>query len=79
MGKILSSFVERIDDTHANVRQAWLEMGQPSSLTPDQVNALELASSLIKEEIHIVYEGKSAFIEINMPPQGTACITLEIE
>jgi xylan 1,4-beta-xylosidase len=79
VGEILSSFIERIDDTHANARQAWLEMGQPSSLTPDQVSALELASSLVKEQIHIIYEGKSAFIDINMPPQGTACITLEIE
>jgi xylan 1,4-beta-xylosidase len=79
VGKILSSFVERIDDTHANARQAWLEMGQPSSLTPHQVNALELASSLIKEQMHIFFEENAAFIEINMPPQGTACITLEIE
>jgi xylan 1,4-beta-xylosidase len=79
VGKILSSFVERIDDTHANARQTWLEMGQPSSLTPYQVNALELASSFVKEQIHIIYEEKSAFIEIAMPPQGTACITLEIE
>ena len=79
VGKILSSFVERIDETHANARQAWVEMGQPGSLTPDQVNALELASSLAKEQIHIIHERNSAFIEIDMPPQGTACITLEIE
>jgi len=79
VGNILSSFAERIDDTHSNARQAWVEMGKPGTLTPDQVSALELASSLVKEQIHIIYEGNSVFIEINMPPQGTACITLEIE
>jgi xylan 1,4-beta-xylosidase len=78
VGKILSSFVERIDDTHANARQAWVEMGRPDSLTPGQVSALELASSLVKEPIQVVHEQDSAFIRITMPPQGVACITLEI-
>jgi xylan 1,4-beta-xylosidase len=78
-GKVRSSFVERIDDTHANARQAWVEMGQPGSLTPVQVSALELASTLVKEQIKIGGEPDAVFIEIDMPPQGCACITLEIE
>ncbi len=78
VGKILSSFVERIDETHANARKAWVEMEQPRTLTQEAVSALELASSLRKEPIHIIREKKSAFIEIDMPAQGTACITLEI-
>ena len=76
-GTVLASFVERIDDTHANTRQAWVEMGQPDSLTPVQVNALELVSVLIKEPIQIIQEQGDVFVEISMPPLGTACITLE--
>ena len=77
-GKVLSAFIERIDDTHANARTAWEEMGKPDSLTPVQVTALELASELIKEPIQINYEQNAVFVAVYMPPQGTACITLEV-
>ncbi len=78
VGEILSAFIERIDDNHANVRQAWVDMGQPPSLNSQQVEALEIASLLVKEHLQIVVEQEAAFITITMPLQATACITLEI-
>lgn len=71
-------FIERIDDSHANARQAWTDMGQPGSLTPSQVMLLELASSLVKEPFAFKHEQDTVFIELSVPPQGTACITLEM-
>ena len=47
-------------------------MGKPNSLKPDDVKALELASSLIKEPIHIIQNRILLYIEIAIPPQGIA-------
>jgi xylan 1,4-beta-xylosidase len=77
--KIISTHIERIDDTHANSYTAWIEMGRPDSLTPPQVDILEKASTMIREEFVIRSEKDVTHIEVTIPPQGTACITLEIE
>ena len=79
IGQIKSAFIERIDDCHANARQAWMEAGSPDSLTPAQVSALELASGLVKEPLNIRQEEKSIFVNVVVPPQGVAYITLETE
>lgn len=76
--KILCSYIERIDETHANARNAWVEMGRPNYLSFEQVNLLESASSLMKEQVSVFKKNNSIFVEIEMPPQGTACITLEV-
>ena len=77
--KVKSSFIERIDDDHANARKKWMDMGSPGSLTPNEVSALELASSLIMEPFAIKHEKGSVFVEVTVPPQGVAYITLETE
>jgi xylan 1,4-beta-xylosidase len=71
-------FIERIDDTHANTRQAWINMGQPDSLLPEQVATLEAVSTLIKEPVVFTFENNSVIIEVEMLPQATALITIEI-
>ena len=76
--KIKSSYIEIIDDSHANSYQAWLKMGSPDSLLPSQVEELENASKLIKESIAVKQKEESIFIEISVEPQSTICITLEI-
>ena len=76
--KIKSSYIEIIDDSHANSYQAWLKMGSPDSLLPSQVEALENASKLIKESIDVKQKEESIFIELAVEPQSTICITLEI-
>lgn len=74
---VASSYIERIDDNHANAYEAWKKMGQPDTLLPAQVNALEQASAFIKEPIDIRHCEDSILIELYIEPQGTACITLE--
>ena len=75
---VKNAYLERIDDTHANTKQAWVDLGSPASLTPDQVEHLEWKSSLIKEAVDISNADNSITIILNMLPQATACITLEI-
>lgn len=79
VGKITSSVIERIDDDHANAYKSWIKMGKPGSLTPKQVSALESDSMLIKEPINIMYKKNSASLEVVMPAQAAAFLTLEIK
>ena len=76
--KIKKAYIERIDDTHANARVTWLEMGSPDYLSPEQVEVLELSSTLIKEPLLFMSKKDSALLEIEIPPQGTVLVTLEI-
>lgn len=71
-------FIERIDDVHANTRQEWVTMGQPDSLLPEQVVALEAVSKLIREPLLFKFENNSVLLEVEMLPQATALITIEI-
>ena len=72
-------FIERIDDDHANARKTWKNMGSPGSLKPDEVSALEAASALIMEPFTTKEVKGSVFVEVTVPPQGIAYITLELE
>ncbi len=78
MGEIQSAYVERIDDDHANARRAWVEMGQPESLIPSQVAALEVASSLVKTPVAYDVQGDCVSFELSIPPRGTALLTVEL-
>jgi len=78
LGKLRSAHLQRIDDDHSNARRAWLEMGQPESLLPRQVEALECASLLVLEPVHFDASESHATLDVTMPPQGTALLTLEL-
>jgi xylan 1,4-beta-xylosidase len=75
--KVKSSFIERIDDDHANSRKTWTDMGSPGSLSDNQVSTLELASAITMEPLATRQEKGSVFVEITVPPQGVAYITIE--
>jgi len=77
--KIKTSFIERIDDDHANARKAWMNMGSPGSLTPGEVSVLESASALIREPLVTRQEKSLALVKVTVPPQGVAYITIEME
>ncbi len=76
--KVRAAYVERIDDDHANARRAWTEMGMPPSLLPREVDALEVASALVKEPLGFEASSNGAIVTVAMPPQGTALVTLEL-
>jgi len=77
--KVKTSFIERIDDDHANARKTWKNMGSPGSLKPNEVSALEVASALIMEPFATKQVKGSVFVEVTVPSQGVAYITLELE
>jgi xylan 1,4-beta-xylosidase len=76
--QIESAFLERIDDAHANARRAWLEMGQPERLLPRQVVALEGASTLVPVPVTFQIHDDTAIFEIDVPPQGSALVTVQL-
>ncbi len=78
-GEIKAAFIERIDDEHCNPKRAWKKMGSRESLTHNEVSALEKASSLIMEPLNLLQKKQSAIIQVIVPPQGIAFLTLEIE
>lgn len=73
-----TAYIERIDDEHSNSYQRWIEMGKPQSLNPNQVSALENASTLRKQPLTIAWESQMGILEFSIPPQGVVCITLEL-
>ncbi|MEO5991922.1 MAG: glycosyl hydrolase [Ferruginibacter sp.] len=79
INKVKSTFLERIDHNHSNARKNWEEMGSPQSLSNFEVIELETASALIKEPFAIRYERGSVFVELSVPSQGLAYITVETE
>ncbi len=71
------SYIQRIDDHHANATHAWINLGKPGSLSKKMVEELDLKSKLIKEPIQLKFEGSTAIIEIVIEPNAVTCITLE--
>jgi xylan 1,4-beta-xylosidase len=77
--KIKTSTITRIDNNHANATQGWKDLKSPGSLSPTQVEKLENQSRLVAESFPVRLDSGQALIEVVLPVQGTACITLEIE
>jgi xylan 1,4-beta-xylosidase len=71
------AFVERIDDAHANVRAVWREMGEPEYLSAPEVERLQEASRVWKEPYTCDYVNDTLYLNISLPSQAVAAITLE--
>jgi len=78
IGQVRSAYIERIDDDHANPWKAWIEMSKPEYLTKYAAEQLEAVSALAKQPMGIRQEHNAVLMEVVLPPQGVACITLEI-
>ena len=70
------ALIQRIDDTHANAKKQWEEMGCPTYPTPAQVEELKEASELKTEELSVKVEGEEMVLEFNLPAYGVALIKL---
>jgi xylan 1,4-beta-xylosidase len=73
-----NAYLERIDETHVNPHQRWLDMGEPEYLTAEQIEHLHEASQLERESCPFRYENKTVIIDLTIPPQALAFITLEL-
>lgn len=74
----VAAMIRRIDDDHANPRQAWEAMGSPGYLTREQLAALNLASELSETRLEVAYDDGVVTLEVTMPPQGIAAVTLKL-
>ncbi len=68
--------VERIDDGHANARAVWRTLGQPEYLNAEQVEHLHQASRLVREPHPCAYEGRTARLDVELPPHAVAAVTM---
>jgi xylan 1,4-beta-xylosidase len=73
-----SAFIERIDDTHANPKKAWINMGSPVYLDSSQVEALVKASEMSKEYIYPKVKENGIEIEITVQPHSATAISLAL-
>ena len=78
-GRCVAAEVRRVDDTHANALTQWEKMGQPEYLTKAQEYALLAASQLQREALPIAQREEETIIELDMPPMGTALVTVYFE
>ncbi len=68
--------IQRIDDTHANAKKQWEEMGCPTYPLPVEVQKLKEASELKTEELPVKVEGEEVVLEFELPVYGVALIKL---
>jgi len=71
------TWIERIDEDHANPRRLWQAMGEPEYLSASQVEQLETASALRKEAQPWTHELGNMDLTVALPPQSAAAITID--
>lgn len=72
-----TAYVERIDEAHANAKRPWREMDAPKYLGASEVEKLQSASRMIQEPHPWKYEDRAIHLEIELPPQAVAAITVK--
>jgi xylan 1,4-beta-xylosidase len=70
--------IERIDDTHANPKRRWLELGAPEYLQPVQVAELDAASGLRPDPHPITRDEAGIQVSLDLPANGVAAVTIEL-
>ena len=70
-------WIERIDQDHANAKRLWLEMGEPKFPSVREVAELHAASQIIRERQPWTRRQESVHLEVVMPPQSVAAITVQ--
>jgi xylan 1,4-beta-xylosidase len=69
--------VRRIDDTHANARRVWKEMGAPDYPSGAEVKRLQKGSEMVPEPHPCAEVNGNLTLDIALPPHGVAAITLD--
>jgi xylan 1,4-beta-xylosidase len=71
-----SASLQRIDETHANPKKAWMEMGSPTYLNREQIQALIKASELATETVNWSEDEEGVVIELQIQPHSAIAVTL---
>jgi xylan 1,4-beta-xylosidase len=70
--------VRRVDDTHCNSRQAWVDMGSPDYLDARQATALDEASRLADEAVAVHGLDDGFDVRLDLPAHGIAVVRVEL-
>ncbi|MGE5613722.1 MAG: GH39 family glycosyl hydrolase [Bacillota bacterium] len=73
---VSSASLERIDETHANPKKAWVEMGSPNYLDNAQIQALIKASELKSEPVEWTADGDGIKIDLQIEPHSAVAVTI---
>jgi xylan 1,4-beta-xylosidase len=73
----IKATLQRIDEHHANAKRSWLALGAPEYLDAGQIAQLQLASRMQRSEQEFRHVDGHIEIEVVMPPQGIAAVTLQ--
>ena len=76
--KPVSTWVERIDENHANAKRRWQEIGAPEYLDPKSVEQLHQASRVKQQPCRWTWRQGQAQIEIELPPHAVAALTVKL-
>ncbi len=68
--------IERIDDTHANAKQRWLEMGAPEYLRHADIGELHAASVLHAEPYDVVSDDTGIHVQVELPRNSVVAVTI---
>lgn len=73
---ICSAVLERIDETHANPKKAWIEMGSPKYLNREQLQSLMKSSEMVKENVDLTVDENEITIDLLIQPNSIVAISL---
>jgi xylan 1,4-beta-xylosidase len=71
------AWLERVDEDHCNPRKVWEAMGSPDYPDAKQLRRLQEVSELRRETLPCKRIADALMLEIDLPPQAIAAITLE--
>jgi xylan 1,4-beta-xylosidase len=71
------SYIQRIDENHANPRQTWLDMGSPEYLRALDIERLQTSSQLRREPQSCSWVEGNINLQFELPPHSLAAVTLE--
>lgn len=70
--------LHRVDDAHANPKQAWIDLGSPMYPTSAQLAQLEQASRPGIQEVHLEAAEGGSTLKFSLPPHGVASVTIRL-
>jgi hypothetical protein len=70
-------YIERIDETHADTKRAWHEMGEPEYLSAGEVALLDAASRVARKPLDCKYENGIAHLDLELAPHTAPSVAIE--
>lgn len=70
--------IERIDETYANVKKAWIDMGSPEYLNDEKINTLVRSSEISSEDIDVIDDGDGISLNLLIQPHSAVKVSISL-